>query len=167
MHKVVVTGLGIVSPVGNDVGTAWSALLAGRSGIGPITRFDPQELPVRIAGEDGEPHPDVQICIMNSRVIQLIAQDRARWPLAGDNLFVDLDVSPENLPPGTRLSVGTAILEITEVPHNGCAKFVERFGMDAMAWVNSGDGRQLCLRGINTKVVEAGTIRVGDRVTKA
>ena len=116
--------------------------------------------------EDGRPHPDVQVCIMNSRVIQLIARDRARWPLAGDNLFVDLELRPENLPPGTRLSVGSAVLEITAVPHNGCATFVEHFGRDAVRFVNSADGKARRLRGIYARVARDGEIAVGDRLKK-
>ncbi|MGE3178444.1 MAG: MOSC domain-containing protein, partial [Vicinamibacterales bacterium] len=77
---------------------------------------------------DGTRHPDMQINLMNARAIALIAQERARWPLAGDQLFVDLDLSAANLPPGTRMGIGEAILEVTAQPHTGCAKFVERFG---------------------------------------
>ena len=116
--------------------------------------------------EAGLPHPDVQICIMNSRVIQLIAGSRARWPLAGDNLFVDLDVTPENLPPGTRLAVGTAVLEISPVPHNGCAKFAERFGRDSVRVVNSPAGKARHLRGLYARVARDGVISLGDRLTK-
>jgi MOSC domain-containing protein YiiM len=115
---------------------------------------------------DGSPHPDMQLNIMNARTIDLLARDTARWPLAGDQLFVDLDLSGANLPPGTRLSLGTAVIEVTSQPHTGCEKFVERFGADAMKFVNSPEGRSLNMRGINAKVVQAGTIRVGDRISK-
>ncbi|MCB0164497.1 MAG: MOSC domain-containing protein [Anaerolineae bacterium] len=115
---------------------------------------------------DGSPHPDMQLNVMNSRVIALLAQDKERWPLAGDQLFVDLDLSADNLPPGTRLAIGEAIIEVTAEPHTGCQKFVERFGADAMKFVNSAVGRELHLRGINAKVVRPGAIRVGDRVKK-
>lgn len=115
---------------------------------------------------DGSPHPDMQINIMNSRVVDLIAQHRERWPLAGDQLFIDLDLTAANLPPGTRLRIGTAVLEVTAEPHTGCGKFIERFGVDAAKFVNSTVGRELHLRGINARVVEAGTIRVNDTVTK-
>ncbi len=115
---------------------------------------------------DGRPHPDVQVAIMNARTIALIAQDEARWPLAGDNLFVDLDLSADNLPAGTRLSVGSALLEITEVPHKGCKKFAERFGVDATRFVNSRDGLRMHLRGIYARIVEPGVIAVGDTVAK-
>ena len=115
---------------------------------------------------DGSAHPEMQLNIMNARAIALIAQSEERWQLAGDQLFVDLDLSEENLPPGTRLSIGTAVIEVTPVPHNGCKKFVSRFGLDAMLFVNSPLGKQLHLRGINAKVVQSGVIRPGDQVKK-
>jgi hypothetical protein len=115
---------------------------------------------------DGSPHPEMQLNIMNSRVATLVAQQRDRWALAGDQLFVELDLSAENVPAGTRLAIGSAIVEVTAEPHTGCAKFVDRFGLDAMKFVNSPIGRQLNLRGINAKVVRPGTIRVGDVVRK-
>jgi MOSC domain-containing protein YiiM len=115
---------------------------------------------------DGRPHPDVQVVMMNARAIALIAQDEVRWPLAGDNMFVDLDLSGENLPPGTRLSVGSALLEITAVPHKGCKKFAERFGVDATRFVNSREGLRFNLRGIYARIVERGVIAVGDTVEK-
>jgi MOSC domain-containing protein YiiM len=116
---------------------------------------------------DGLAHPDMQVNIMASRVIALLAQEKERWHLAGDQLFVDMDLSAENLPPGTQLMLGSAVLEVTDQPHTGCAKFVERFGLDAMKFVNSELGRQLQLRGINARVVQAGAIRTGDVVRKA
>ena len=113
---------------------------------------------------DGTAHPDKQLTIMNSRVIALVAQDKDRWSLAGDQLFMDLDLSEENLPPGTRLALGSAVIEVTDQPHTGCKKFVERFGPDAKKFVDSQVGKQLHLRGINAKVVQSGAIRVGDVV---
>jgi hypothetical protein len=115
---------------------------------------------------DQSPHPDMQINIMSSRVIALVAQSKDRWPLAGDQLFVDMDLTAENLPPGTRLTLGSAIIEVTSQPHTGCGKFVERFGVDAMTFVNSPERKALNLRGINAKVVQHGVIRVGDVVRK-
>jgi hypothetical protein len=115
---------------------------------------------------DGLAHPEKQITLMNSRVITLLAQHKDSWPLAGDQLFVDLDLSLANLPAGTRLSIGSTIIEVTPPPHTGCRKFVERFGRDAMIFVNSPLGRQLNLRGINAKVVQPGTVRTGDPVRK-
>ena len=115
---------------------------------------------------DGLAHPDMQLNIMNARAVALIAQQEDRWPLAGDQLYVDLDLSGENLPAGTRLAIGEATVVVTDQPHTGCAKFVARFGLDAMKFVNSPVGRALNLRGINARVVQGGTIRVGDIVRK-
>jgi hypothetical protein len=118
----------------------------------------------RTAG--GSPHPDMQINIMSSRVAALLAQDRSRWPLAGDQLFVDLDLGEANLPAGTRLAIGAAVIEVSAQPHTGCAKFAERFGLDAMKFVNAPERSHLHLRGINARVVQRGAIRVGDRIAK-
>ena len=115
---------------------------------------------------DGASHPEMQLNVMNSRVIDLLAQSPDRWSLAGDQLFVDLDLSAENLPPETQLALGSAVIEVTKQPHTGCAKFVERFGLDAVKFVNSDEGRRLRLRGINARVVQPGVIRVGDIVRK-
>ncbi len=115
---------------------------------------------------DGSSHPDMQLNIMNARAIALLAQQKDRWPLAGDQLFIDMDLSVANLPAGTRLALGTAVIEVTNQPHTGCNKFVERFGMDALKFVSSPEGKQLNIRGINAKVVKAGTIRVGCRIRK-
>ena len=116
--------------------------------------------------DDGSAHPEMQLNVMNARTIALIAGDEARWPLAGDQLFVDLDLSEANLPPGTRLALGEAVIEVTPVPHTGCKKFTERFGMDAVKFVNSTVGKPLRLRGLCAKVVQPGTIRVGDVARK-
>jgi len=115
---------------------------------------------------DGSPHPDMQINVMNARVAALVAQHRSRWLLAGDQLFVDLDLSEANLPAGTQLHIGSAVIEITAEPHTGCGKFLERFGADATAFVNAAERRGLHLRGVNARVIGGGTIRTGDRVTK-
>lgn len=116
--------------------------------------------------EDGRPHPDVQVCIMNARCIALIAGERSNWPPAGDNLFIDMDLSPDNLPPGTRLGIGTAEIEITAVPHTGCDQFIARYGRDACIFVNTGEGKRNRLRGIYARVVWDGRVSVGDRVRK-
>lgn len=115
---------------------------------------------------DGSPHPEMQINIMNSRVTALVAQEKERWSLAGDQLYIDMDLSKENLPAGTRLEIGSAVLEVSPLPHTGCHKFVARFGEDAMKFVNSEVGKQLCLRGINAKVVQAGVVRLGSTAKK-
>jgi hypothetical protein len=107
-----------------------------------------------------------QLTLMNSRTVALLAQAKDRWQLAGDQLYVDLDLTDENLPHGTRLKIGEAVIEITPLPHNGCKKFVERFGMDAMKFVNSPVGKKYHLRGIYAKVVQSGAIREGDSITK-
>ncbi len=112
----------------------------------------------------GQANVDSQINIMNSRVISLLAQDRDRWQLAGDQLYVDLDLSDKNLPVGSQLAIGTAVLEVTAEPHTGCKKFAQRFGPDATRFVNSPEGKQLHLRGINARVVKGGTLRTGDRI---
>lgn len=116
--------------------------------------------------EDGSAHPDMQLNIINVRVISLVAQVRERWSLAGDQLYLDLDLSRENLPAGTRLAIGDALVEVTPQPHTGCKKFVARFGLEAMKFVNSGVGRELNLRGINARVIRRGVIRVGDSARK-
>lgn len=115
---------------------------------------------------DGSPHPDMQITLMSVRAIGAISPDEARWPLAGDQLFVDLDLTYRNLPPGTQLQIGDAVLEVTEQLHTGCGKFIERFGLDAMKWVNSPEGRELNLRGVYARVVTAGRVRPGDTIAK-
>ena len=116
--------------------------------------------------EDGSPDPDVQVTLTNCRAIDLISGGRDRWALAGDQFYVDLELSDENLPAGTQLSLGTAILQITDTPHNGCGLFQERYGRDAVLFVNSAEGKRLHLRGIYAKVIQDGLVTVGDTVTK-
>jgi MOSC domain-containing protein YiiM len=115
---------------------------------------------------DGGPNPDAQLTLMNARAAAAIAGERERWPLAGDQLFVDLDLSVANLPPGSRVQIGSAVIEFSEPPHTGCAKFSARFGVDALKFVNSPTGRELRLRGANCFVVVPGTVRAGDTITK-
>src|SRR5215471_14768953 len=115
---------------------------------------------------DGSPDPKAQLTIMNSRAAALVAQGRDRWPLAGDQLYIDMDLGIENLPPWTKIQIGSSVIEVTDQPHTGCKKFVSRFGVDATKFVNSPVGRQLNLRGINTRVVEPGVIRIGDLAKK-
>ena len=116
---------------------------------------------------DGGPHPEMQGTMINSRVLDLItAGDSSRMAVPGDQLVVDFDISRENIPPGTRLNIGSAVIEVTEAPHTGCSQFVGWFGADAMRFVNSSRGRELCLRGINSKVVQPGVISQGDKITK-
>lgn len=137
-----------LSPVDGLVGDTWN--------VRPSRRTD-----------HGGPHPDMQLNVINARFSSLISSDDDHRSLAGDQLHVDLDLSEANLPAGTRLAIGTAVIEVTEQPHTGCVKFSARFGADARRLVNSDAGRELRLRGINAKVVQAGTILVGDAITKA
>jgi hypothetical protein len=115
---------------------------------------------------DGSAHPEMQLNVINTRLIALVAQEEERWQLAGDQLFLDLDLSEENLPPGTQLAIGSAVIEVTPIPHTGCQKFVSRFGADAMKFVNSPIGKELRLRGLNARVVQPGIIHAGDWVKK-
>jgi MOSC domain-containing protein len=113
-----------------------------------------------------KPNPKSQVTVMNVRATRLAAGDRSRWALAGDQLYVDLDLSAGNVPPGTRLAIGSAVIEVSAQPHLGCEKFAARFGMDARVFFNAAEGTALNLRGLNTRVVHGGTIRVGDPVRK-
>jgi hypothetical protein len=139
---------GELDPVEGLVGDSWSRRGSSRS------------------TDKTKPHPEMQLNLMNTRTLAVVAGDRHRWPLAGDQLLVDIDLSGDNLPPGTQLAVGEAIIEVTPIPHTGCGKFIQRFGVDAAKFVNSIVGRQLNLRGINARVVRAGRIRAGDAVIK-
>jgi hypothetical protein len=115
--------------------------------------------------EDGTSHPDMQLNVMSARVVELLAgSEPDRWALAGDQLYLDLDLSEANLPAGTRLALGSAEIEVTDQPHTGCAKFSARFGADALRWVNTPEGRAARRRGLNARVVVAGEVRPGDEV---
>jgi hypothetical protein len=116
--------------------------------------------------EDGSANPLMQLTLMNARSAALIAGESDRRQLAGDQFFVDFDLSVENIPPGTRLRLGGATVEITEIPHRGCGKFSSRFGVDALKFVNSDVGGELNLRGVNARIVEAGVVRAGDPIAK-
>ena len=115
---------------------------------------------------DGKADPVAQVTVMNARFLSLIAQSEERWELSGDQLLIDLDLSIENLPPGTRLRVGSAVIEVSKKPHTGCAKFAARFGQDALRFLSTPEGRARRLRGVNTRVVQSGAIRTGDVAVK-
>jgi hypothetical protein len=138
---------GELDPAAGLVGDSWRARNSSRT-------------------RDGSPHAEMQLNIMSSRVIALVAGTEDRWPLAGDQLFIDMDLSGRNLPAGARLALGSAVIEVTAQPHTGCQKFMARFGVDAMKFVNSPVGRELQLRGINARVVHPGVIRAGGLVRK-
>lgn len=170
-------GLALIRNAPRDVGVL--ELIVRRPSVGAREVLDVGECDVEVGlvgdtwkdrgstrTEDGRRHPDMQVNIMSARAAALVAGDKARWPLAGDQLYVDLDLSAANLPPGTRLAIGSAVFEVTAQPHTGCGKFVERFGLESMKFVNSPVGRELQLRGINARVVQGGTVRVGDAVRK-
>lgn len=140
--------VGVLDPAAGLVGDDWIALPSS-------------------ATPDGSPHPARQLTLMNSRFVQLVAGSRDRWALAGDQLYVDLDLSVEALPEWTRLRIGAATIEITDQPHTGCAKFAARFGRDAHKLVWSERGRELRLRGVYARVVEAGEVRPGDPIAVA
>jgi MOSC domain-containing protein YiiM len=116
--------------------------------------------------DDGSAEVARQLTIMNARATALFAGERARWPEAGDQLYVDFDISEANLPPGTRVQIGSAVVEVSVEPHTGCAKFRQRFGPAASKLVNQPAGRALNLRGINVRIVEPGSIRAGDAVRR-
>jgi hypothetical protein len=163
-----------------DAGTL--ELVVRRPGLGQREVLDEGELDlvVGLVGDswmqrgsrktsDGGPHPEMQLNVMSARMVSFLAGDPERRPLAGDQLYLDLDLSQDNLPVGTRLTIGDpavrgAVIEVTAPPHTGCAKFIERFGAEAMRFVNGSVGRPLRLRGLNARVVEPGRVRPGDAV---
>lgn len=123
-----------------------------------------------LVGDDwsrrGEPFLGAQLTLMNSRVVDAVATSRERWPLAGDQIYVDMDLSRANLPPGTRLAIGDALIEVSATPHTGCAKFADRYGKEALRWVNVGEGKERRFRGMYAFVVQSGAFSVGDEVRK-
>jgi MOSC domain-containing protein YiiM len=148
-------------------------LIATRPAVGERNVVEEAELDVAdgVIGDSWSrrgkrPNPKSQVAVMSARAAAMIAGDREHWALAGDQLYVDLDLSATNLPAGTRLAIGSAILEVSDLPHLGCGKFTARYGADARDLVNSPDGVALNLRGINTRIVQSGTVRRGDAVRK-
>jgi len=114
---------------------------------------------------DGSADPLAQLTIVNARAAAAYAGDVSRWPLAGDQIYVDFDIGVEHLPPGTRLTIGAAEIEVSETPHTGCAKFSSRFGKDALRFVSTPEGRRLRLRGMNARITKSGAVRVGDPIS--
>ena len=170
-------GLGHIRQSPTDVGTL--DLIVARPAFGERRVLDQAELSVTVGlvGDtwqdrpstrttDGGPHPDMQLNVINARLSAHIAPDVEHRALFGDQLHVDLDLSHDNLPAGTQLAIGGAVIEITDQPHTGCAKFRARFGGEALKFVNTGEGKTLRLRGINAKVVQPGPIATGDTVHK-
>ena len=168
-------GLEVISQSPKEQGTLDMIVRRPEIGVRDIVRDGVLDIDVGLEGDNWKTRggserpakPETQITLTNARAIQHIAQSKDRWALAGDQLYVDFDMSEENLPSGTRLSIGSAVLEVTAEPHNGCKKFVERFGMDAMLFVNSDIGKKMHLRGVNARVLQTGEICVGDIVSKA
>ena len=169
---------GLDAVAASPVGAGTLEMIVRRPGIGEREVLDHADLDpeVGLVGDSWKdrpsrrldfraPHPEMQLNVMNARAVDLIAGSRDRWALAGDQLYVDLHLGGEELPAGSRVQIGDAVIEVTEIPHTGCPKFVERFGREAMRFVNSETGRRLNLRGINAKVVVGGTVRTGDVVT--
>jgi len=170
-------GLDHIRESPTDVGTL--DLIVARPGLGERAVLDQGELSLTVGlvgdswqerpstrTEHGGPHPDMQLNVINARLSAHIAPDVGHRALFGDQLHIDLDLSHDNLPAGTRLSIGDAVIEITDQPHTGCVKFRTRFGGDALKFVNTGEGKTLRLRGLNAKVVRAGSISAGDTVRK-
>ncbi|MBN8583174.1 MAG: MOSC domain-containing protein [Anaerolineae bacterium] len=115
---------------------------------------------------DGSANPEAEITLMNTRVIQALTQDETRWALAGDQFFVDFDLSEENIPAGTRLAIGSAIVEVSPLPHNGCKKFSARFGVDALKFISMAENKPMRMRGINAKIIQVGDVKQGDLIRK-
>lgn len=171
------SGLEIIRAAPADIGRV--EMIVCRPGVGKRRILEEGELTLgegllgdswKTRGSSSTPdrsaHPEMQLNLMNVRVIERVAGYRQAWPLAGDQFLVDFDLSKSNVPPGTRLALGSAVIEVTAQPHLGCQKFQNRFGKDAVRFVNSDVGKQLNMRGINAKVVTPGVVRTGDMIRK-
>jgi len=164
-----------MSPSPDNLGTL--EMIVVRPGVDRRVTLDDGELDVelglvgdnwveRVGGQSEPSLRETQLTLMNSRIAKLLSPDRSRWPLAGDQLFVDFDLSKENLEPGQRLRIGDAEIEITEMPHLGCKKFMARFGVDALAFISTKEGKSQRMRGVYARVTKSGRIRVGDDIQK-
>jgi hypothetical protein len=118
------------------------------------------------ATADGSADPEAQLTVISTRVLRALEPDESRWPEAGDQLYVDLDLRVDTLPAGSRLAIGDAVIEISAKPHTGCEKFAARFGIDALAWISTPVGKAHRMRGLNARIVEGGTIAVGDVIRR-
>jgi len=169
-------GLDVIRQSPRDMGTLEMIVCRPAVGARHLLESGELDLVVGLVGDNWKareeatpnrsPNLATQLTLMNARAIALLAQDRSRWALAGDQLFVDFDLSEANVPAGTRLLIGEALVEVTAEPHNGCRQFVERYGRDAQIWVNSPVGKELHLRGVNARVIQPGTIRTGQAIRK-
>jgi hypothetical protein len=176
---VLETGLDHIRQSPTDAGTLELIVTRPAVGVRQVLEVGQLDLVTGLIGDtwsvrrtsstpDGSPNPDGQLTLMNARAIAIVsgASEPERWALAGDQLYVDLDLSEAGLPAGTRLAIGAAVIEVTSKPHRGCAKFAARYGADALRFVNTGPGRVLNLRGRNARVVTPGTVRRGDMVRR-
>ncbi len=154
-------------------------MIVARPGVGERVLLDAGELDEELglvsdgwtdrgsrSTADGSSDPEEQLTIINTRLIDAVAGAKSRWQLAGDQLVIDIDLSHDNLPPGSRLKIGSAVVELTAKPHTGCAKFAGRFGHDALRFVSTKEAMRLRLRGANAKVIHSGAVRVGDVAVK-
>ena len=165
------TGLEHVRAFPADEGTI--ELIVRRPAVGEREVLEEAELDVEqgLVGDSWSrrgkrPNPKSQLTLQNARTAALIAGERENWAPSGDQLYVDFDLSGENLPPGTRLALGSAVVEVSDMPHLGCHKFTDRYGQEARDFVNSPEGVALNLRGLNTRIVRSGAVRRGDAIRK-
>ncbi len=164
-----------------DYEQAWQALPERPRERGQVTRVVVRPATnervllqtVRVTPEDGltgdrwgtgKRNPENQITLMMEQVVSLVATPSSPPELAGDNLYVTIDLAEDCLPAGTRLQIGSALVEVTPLPHYGCKKFSARFGSEALKWINSRDGKRQRLRGLHVQVIEAGDIAVGSDI---
>ncbi len=173
MHRTTEELQGFLDHIGrapSDAGPVEMIVLRPAENLREIADSGELDIELGLVGDNwanrGEPMPDTQLTLMSSRVLDAVADGKERWPLAGDQIVVDLDLSRDNLPAGTRLRIGEAVIEITSIPHAGCAKFADRFGKEGLRFVNAGAGRERRFRGAYARIVEGGAFSVGDKVTK-